>query len=314
MDSPLDEAAEFSVEVYSDRDAWLVARRSGIGGSDAPALWQQKNPLVASFGSPYSVWASKQSTGEEVTDEEEAEWLEIGREMEPVIASMYQRRTGRSLIYPGPTTILRSKKWPFMFVSVDRIIDDQEEGRGILECKNRHFSKIKDWSGDSSPIEVQIQVGHAMAVTGFAYGVAAAIVGGSRFRFQEIRRSEDFVAAHVDLCSEFWRLVESGTPPPVDGSRKTAETLARLFPEDNGESIALPPGSEEWDEQYRQANEMLAEAMALKTEAQNKIRAAMATASVGVLPSGARWSNRLVRRAAHMVEASESRTLRRSGK
>ena len=43
-----------TIENYTSRDAWLCARRRGLGGSDVPAILG-----LSSYATPLSVWASK---------------------------------------------------------------------------------------------------------------------------------------------------------------------------------------------------------------------------------------------------------------
>ncbi len=279
----------FTVETYPDREEWLKARMSGIGGSDAAAIWG----YAPRRESAYSLWAKKR--GLLPDDQASTEAMEIGSLIEPVIAEMYQRRTGRKLLYPGPTTILRSRRWPFLFVSVDRIIaaagtpeDPRPDprGLGVLEGKNRGVGSLKDWD-EGAPREVESQVQHALAVTGYGWGSAAAIFGGNTFRFCDITRADRFIAAHVERCRELFERVKSGDAPPVDGSEATDQALrARYKGRHNGFAIDLPEEAEAWTVEIEEIAAEQKRLEARDRELRSLVREKLGENTRGVLPSG----------------------------
>src|SRR5262245_12139818 len=100
---------------HASREAWLEARRNGIGGSDAAAVlgchpWKSALELYA------------EKIGVEDLDLSEPEWVYWGKVLEPQIAARYMKETGRTVIDPVPYLLEWSEKRPFMCCTVDRHI------------------------------------------------------------------------------------------------------------------------------------------------------------------------------------------------
>jgi predicted phage-related endonuclease len=55
----------------------------------------------------------------------------------------------------------------------------------------------------------------------------------------EIERDEEEIAALAKSEEEFWKLVESQTPPLADGEASTSETISTLYPESNDNVVSL---------------------------------------------------------------------------
>jgi len=185
---------------------------------------------------------------------------------------------------------------------------------GVLEVKNVDVSKGRLWEDTQEPpIEYMVQVQHQLMVTGAKWGSIAALVGGNRFMWADIPRDEELIAMIRTLEIEFWNRVLTQDPPPVDGSQSTKELLARLYPKDTGEVIELPVDALEWDAQRLQADAHIKEWKAKKDEAENKLRAALGDATVGLVSGGLSYSLKYQKRRAHQVAESEFRVLRRHG-
>lgn len=274
---------DFAVEVHADRAAWLAARAGGIGGSDAPSLWSAEIAAQGgrTFGSPYSVWCEKRGL---LQPEAEAEHLEIGARVEPVIADLYAARTGARLVYPGPHVLLRSLRWPALTVSLDRAIDHALDP-GVLECKWRAFDAAR-WR-EGLPVEVQVQLAHALLVTGWTWGAGAALAGGS-FYAHRYERDDGFLEAHLGRCLDMARRITEDDPPPVDGHAATSEALRWRFASDAGLTIEAGPQLAA-DAEARER--LLSERAAVQEQldaADNRIRAAMGGATWARLPDGRR--------------------------
>jgi predicted phage-related endonuclease len=92
----------------------------------------------------------------------------------------------------------------------------------------------------------------------------------------------------------FWDLVESRTPPPVDGSEQTAEALRRLYAADpaelrDGSSVMLPAEAAQWDDALQTAKAAIKSAEETKRAIENQIKAAIGDATFGELPGGGRY-------------------------
>ena len=77
--------------------------------------------------------------------------------------------------------------------------------------------------------------------------------------------------------------------------------------------MALPAEAIAWDEQRVAAMAEMKKQERLKLEAENNIKAAMATATVGVLSNGVAYTWKTTGRRGYVVEPTEYRDFRRKG-
>lgn len=268
------EGVAFTVERHADREAWLEARRRGIGGSDAPALWG------CGFDSPMGVYADKRA----LRSDSDAEWLEIGALLEPAIRALYVRRTARAVDYPGEHVILRSLRWPFLSVSIDgAVADEVRDGRGLLEIKNR--GGFARWD-DGVPLAVQVQAQHGLAVTGWAWASCCALLGGNRFAWADAERDQAFIDLHIERCRRLWECVEKAEPPEADDTEATATALRAIYGRDNGAIVDLDERAARWTDNWIEAGEEAADAARAGRRYENKLRRAIGAAQSARLPDG----------------------------
>lgn len=297
--SPVEDCAEFTVEHHRDREEWLAVRADSIGASEAAGV------LGASkWSSPLSVFASKLGAREDFAP---TGVMELGNILEPYVAAKYAEKTGHVLSDPGRFTILRSRKYPFITTTLDRIIETQP--REPLELKTALH--LDEWQ-EGPPLQYQVQVQQQLLVTGWASGAIAAMSRtDASFIWYRVERHEVFIASLVEQLQEFWERLRRGEAPPADASKATSDALQILYPEGKGGEVALGPEFVEWDRQRLEAVEVIKAAEAKKREAENHIRQAIGDRTNGRLPTGERYSWNLVERSAHEVKASASRVLRR---
>jgi predicted phage-related endonuclease len=72
--------------------------------------------------------------------------------------------------------------------------------------------------------------------------------------------------------------------------------VARLYPRDTGATVTLPREAEAWDEELCRIRREIGALEQRRAELEARIQAAMGEAAVGVLPSGGRYTWRVVRR------------------
>lgn len=253
---------------------WLQQRRAGIGGSDASAI-AGLNP----WKSPMAVWLDK--TGQ-IEPEEAGEAAYWGNVLESVVADEFKERTG--FYVQRRNAILQHPDYPWMLANVDRLIRDHEGNWGVLECKTTSEWGRKNWTEDEVPAHYLIQLQHYLAVTGYQYGYLAVLIGGNKYKHYKLNRDEDIINYLVEIEKEFWHLVETNTPPAIDGSESSSDVLKKLYPEaEPGLEIMLPSTALELIELYEQASEEEKAAIAKKDEAGNKLKALLGDAEAGVL-------------------------------
>ncbi len=295
---------------YETRDEWLAARTTSIGASESAALFG-----LAPDGreSEFSLWAKKAGLVE--PEQLDSEWLEWGQILEQPIAERYAKRTGCKLwAPPTPWCVAVHPRLPFMTATVDRWIIEApgREDRGDLEIKNVGAFNA-DWR-EEIPLYIQAQVQHQLAVTGFKWGVVAALIGGNKMETIEIERNPKFIDELEAKAVEFWDRVQRRESPPVDGKAATSRTLKLLHPDDNGATVALDSEISSWVNRLAKAKEDEKAAKAEKEEAENHIKATLGPNTFGTLPDGRIVSLKTQERAGYTVDPCKFRTLRTSKK
>lgn len=219
-----------SVKDAEDHDKWLKTRGLGIGGSDA-AVIMGMNP----YKSPYQLWMEK--TGQaEAQDLSHVQVVYWGSKNEANIADWFQEETGKKVQRLGT---LRSKEYPFMLANVDRTVIGENAG---LEIKTAGVRQYRKWKDDEIPDAYYCQCLHYMAVTGADYWYIAVLLGGNEAKWKRIERNEEDIQHLIMAETDFWKLVETRTPPPVDGSDSCAAALSAQYKDgDPNYSIILPP-------------------------------------------------------------------------
>ena len=256
-----------------DKATWMEFRRKGIGGSDAAAI-----AGLSKWKSPVAVWLEK--TGQ-IQPEEAGEAALWGQKLEDVVARHFSEVTG--LKVQRRNAILQHPEHKHMLANVDRLIICPELGKGILEVKTTSAYRKDAWEDDRVPDEYMIQVQHYLAVTGLSYAYIAVLIGGQVYKHQFISRDDDIINYLIKIESDFWQLVEAGTPPEMDGSEASSNVLGLLYPESNGEKIDLPLNAEGLiaDIEEAKSNEKIwAEKKGL---AENKLKSFLGEYEIGVI-------------------------------
>lgn len=287
----------------TERSEFLAERQRGIGGSDAPVILE-----LSTFKTPLGLWMEK--TGRTVETADNA-ILRRGRRLEPVVIAEYQDETGRAVTPGGFRT---HEKFPWLIGHLDGLTTGREtEGflEGVLECKSANAFRVSAWE-DEAPLVAQVQLQHYLAVTGLPWGSIAGLLGGLVFRYQDIERNEEFIGQMLEREAEFWRLVETDTPP--EPTAQDAKAIGQLYASVTGESVHLPPESAEWDRRRLEASAEIKRLEEIKAEAENKLKFAIGHAEAGILPDGAVYTFKTQSRAEHVVKASTFRVLRRAKK
>lgn len=251
------------------RDEWLELRRQGIGGSDASAILGL-NPWKTAM----DVWLEK--TGEFEDEERDNEKMYWGNVLEDIVAKEFSIRTG--LRVRRRNAILKHKDRPFMIANVDRLIVGHKAG---LECKTAGQYSAEDWAMGVPDYYIP-QIQHYMAVTGYKAWYVAVLIGGQEFKYYKITRDNYFIRELIEAETEFWNMVETRTPPPIDGTKASSELIKRLYPEaEKGREIELPFEAFELIQQYERACEEEKRIQLIKDEAANKLKEMLGTAEKG---------------------------------
>lgn len=295
--------------VDNTREEWLASRMSMIGASESPAILDEG--YAEENG--HTVWAKKIGLIERSADDD-AEHLEWGHAMQPVVLSMFTKKTGIQVEDLGDFTIIRHPEYPWMGCTLDGWAEKTPRGKAVIEAKNIGQYNAKEW-GEGTPLKVQIQIQHQIACTDADVGYAVACIGGRKLAWKEIPRNQRFINAMIKRLEEFWGCVLTKTPPNViDGSAATKKVIALLHPSDNGQEIALPEEAVHWWRRVERCRALARAAEKLKGEAENKLAAAFGDCTFGLLPSGELLSYKTQDRAGFTVEPTSFRVMRKVSK
>jgi putative phage-type endonuclease len=214
-----------------NRDDWLAVRKHGIGSSDAGAA-VGLNPYMSQL----ELWMIKTGRDADLpkidpTDDSTAAFF--GTMFEPLVASLYTRRTGNKV--RRINSVLQHPEIPWMLANIDREIIGVDDVQ-ILECKTAGEFGSRLWR-DGVPEYVQLQVQHQLSVTGRMAADVCCLICGQEIRIYRIDRDDALIARLIELERKFWRYVETDTAPPADGSISADISLRCLYPNDSGHTL-----------------------------------------------------------------------------
>ena len=210
---------------------WLEVRRTGIGGSDAAAAVG-----LSPFKSQTELWLEKTGRGADLPKPDPNDTTEPiywGTLLEPIVAAAYTQQTGRRV--RKVNAVLRHPTIPFMLANLDREVIGVP-GLEILECKTAGQFGARHWV-DGVPEYVVLQVQHQLAVAEKQAADVAVLLCGQQLAVYRIERDDALIANLIALEAEFWRYVETDTPPPGDGSESADRALRCLYPRDSGGTV-----------------------------------------------------------------------------
>lgn len=143
------------------REKWLLERKNGIGGSDAGAIIG-----VNPFMSNVDLWKIKTGRKEQ-KDISEKPAVKYGTLAEEYLRELFKLDFPEYEVLHEPFSIIKNKKYPFLFASLDGQLRDRRTGRkGIWECKTseiRRASDLEKWN-NQIPQSYYCQVLHYFGV------------------------------------------------------------------------------------------------------------------------------------------------------
>lgn len=252
------------------RKEWLEFRTKGIGGSDVAAILG-----LSPWNTPFSVWAKK--TGRVPVEGEENEFMHWGTIMEPILAREFEQVTGKKVRRQNKTFYV--PEYPFLRANIDRDVIGED---GILEIKTATEYKSSEWADDNVPVPYQLQVQHYMYVLDRPYCYFAYLVGGHSFGYKRVERDQDAIDIIEPQLIAWWQKhVVEDVPPEVDGEDATTAALRAMYPEDDGEVIALEDRFDTLLENREQLQASIKDTKNAVTSIDNELRAAIGEATAG---------------------------------
>lgn len=223
--------------MIDDRVAWLAERRRGLGASDIAAILG-----VSPWASPWSVWVDK--TGLYVDEDEPADHLQFGLDLEPTIASWFERRRP-GLFVTSRQRLVAHPEIPWALATLDGLVVDGgdacwleyrlDDALAVFESK---YSADARW--DEVPEHYRIQCLWQLLVTGLDVAYLAVMhlaFGRPRFEVYEVARDQAAIDRMLVAAERFWMgHVVAGIPPATDSHPATTSALARYWTD----PVALP--------------------------------------------------------------------------
>lgn len=214
----------------------LTERLGMVTGSDAGAI-EGTSP----YTSVYQAWAKK--TGRIVDTFSGNNKTDLGTWLEAFAVKKYEEHSGRKCRMVHRT--LRHKRYPFIGGHIDRLVEGDLK-RGV-ECKAVTSDGMGKWFDEADELMVPAyyvsQVKHYALVTGrLTWDFAVVFTDGRRDPFfTTIEFSQADLDLYLERCIAFWSLVDSGTPPDVDCSNATADTLKQEWRESDPGQVKVAP-------------------------------------------------------------------------
>lgn len=277
-------SADF-VCLRADEEAWLAARRTGIGSSDAPVL-----VLGRAYGrTPLDLFMEKVGTIPPVRPESEG--MKWGRTLQQ--GAIDQLCDEANLVhFLTPEALYRNRERPWLLSTPDCWLASALEVEGPQTCGEVKLRGVLDWD-EGLPEFERIQAQHQMMVLGLPFCYVAALgggYGGMRFLWARVERDEAFInGCLIPLCESFWMCVQAKEPPPVgpDDSKAVAALAGTPI---EGKVIQLDASWIEHADELAEAEVEAAEACKVVETLKNGIKLAMGDAVEAVLPNGVRFA------------------------
>ena len=284
------------------RTDWLRERKQMLTASDIAAILGE-HPHKTNI----DVYIDK--TTDDISQDDE-DHLKFGRDVEGAIANLYETRTGNEVIDLGSTVISKHQDIDWLGATLDRktVIDGVEVP---LELKHvGGFVKMQEWQ-DEPPTHYQIQCQIQCACERDEFASLAGMFPGYQLGQSRIEYSQDFFDAIFPMLDEFWNHnVKRKIPPELIPHKLGLDSVKKLYPKENGETIAL---DDECMDIVKDLEDFKSELRSLKKSVnltETILREKMGNATYGALPDGRFVTLKTTERKGHVVAPSTFRTLR----
>lgn len=224
------------------RPEWLELRRQGIGGSDAAAVLG-----ISPFRTARDLYYDKAGI---VTADDAENWvaLEVGTLLEPLVARIFEAKTGlkvyqRKCMFQHPL-------YPWMLADLDYLADLPDGTTAIVELKTTNYNAQNKWwynGAEIVPAYYESQGRHYMAVMGLSRVYFCCLYGNNEDEviIRHIDRDMAYEAELIALEEDFWKNHVLAKAPPAyteDGDLILESLRRSLGPADtDAPPVALSP-------------------------------------------------------------------------
>jgi predicted phage-related endonuclease len=275
------------IETYTTRNEWLRARRSRIGGSDAPKILG-----VSRYGGRVSTWAEKLGLAGDDMPRVPGTPMDFGLRFERPIAEawceLHDAELEPSLAPAGGFASVALDDVPFFGSTPDFFVRHQG-ARKLMQVKNVDVGHAGEWK-DGAPLEHEIQLQHELASCASlpeppVAGILAACIGGNRLVAYEREFDVGFFEFWLPQAAEFWRCVETKTAPRIDGSEESRRAALAIHRGERSGVVELadPRFAALWNE-HREIAPLVRSLKERKAEIETDIVLALGKATRAEIP------------------------------
>lgn len=196
---------------------WLDYRRRGIGGSDVSAIFG-----TSPFRTARDLYYDKLNIAS--VEDDEGNWvaMEMGHLLEPLVAKIFERKTGYRVYQIKK--MFQHPQYPWMLADVDYFVELPDGTTAILEIKTTNYNARDNWwmnGKETVPVYYESQGRHYMAVTDIDRCFFCCLYGNNEEEviIREVKRDFEYEAEMVFLEQYFWENhVQRHVPPPYTES------------------------------------------------------------------------------------------------
>lgn len=273
----------------------LVARQTGIGGSDvAAALGLSKRKTAL------QLYLEKRGEFpvEEPANDEDIWW---GRALEPIVRQKYAEVTGRVVMLPTGT--LRHPAHGFMLAHVDGLI--QDEPRGYEGKTAFHGTDWGEEGTDEIPREYLLQVHHYLTVMDFEVWDVAVLIG-RKFQVYEVPRDPEMSEMLIATEGDFMRRIREGDAPPLDYDHPTArDVVKKLYPGTTGARLVASESAIAWRTELMTAQAAAKAANETIEAMKARLLDEMGEAALLAFPDAKCYRRQITQRAGYTVQPTD---------
>lgn len=256
---------------YANHEEWLAIRHKYIGGSEAAAVLG-----MSPYKSAYTLWAEKTDKIEEFKGNLTTK---VGSYLEDLVAHLFEEETGKKVQRKNATMV--NDLYPFACANIDRKVVGEN---ALLEIKTTtSLPNIKKLRNSAEfPEMYYAQVVHYMAVGEYDKAYLAVLINCRELKVYELERDQAEIDALMSAEKEFWTHIDNNTPPAIDGSQSTTDSINEMNSEaDDGEFSVDLSFFDNDIRQYLELSESIKKLEEAKNVYANRIKDYMSTATKG---------------------------------
>jgi len=267
----------------NDRPAWLAARRNIIGSSEVPALLG-----LSRFSTPAKLLAVKLGlVNEDAKISDAALW---GNRLERFILDDFRTETERHVEHN--TVTFRANGLAVPLASTPDGFQAGEGLNGSGTCQVKVTWRSERWR-DDVPADVWAQCQYEMYTVNMDWSSAMYLRPGGSVYWKDLPYDDGFINQTMPLVETFWECVRGFKTLPqsmIDGKPMTTKALDLLFPEAPESRIELDGEWLDMRWEIESLKEQIDKLTTLRNELRNKVRAKMATATIGAMSDGSEFT------------------------